>query len=337
MTAPLVDDPLACSNAAASRRLPDLDSEFVPAAPPAPAAELPALARRALELLAGDPAVERLGSTPEQLLAAADARAALADLLTVRPPGPLPEPVVPVLDALLGGEREARGAVDPGELPTVAEVFPGTAYLTADRTVLWRGDITTLAADAIVNAANSALLGCFVPGHACIDNAIHAAAGPRLRDDCDAIVRAQGRPEPVGAAQVTRGYHLPARFVLHTVGPAVQGSPAGAHAEALASSYRACLDAAASLAEIRTLAFCSISTGVFGYPKEAAAPVALATVAGWLEAHPDRFDRVVFDVYGAADEAVYAGRLASAHERGRGLPGRDAAASDRGGDGDPPG
>lgn len=314
MTAPLVDDPLASSNAPASPGLPDVESEFVPEAPPAPAAELPGLARQALEPLADDPAVERLGMTAAHLREAGDARAALADLLTVRPPGPLPPPVVPILDALLGGEREARGVVDPRELPTVAEAFSGTTYRAADRTVLWHGDITRLATDAIVNAANSALLGCFVPGHACIDNAIHAAAGPRLRDDCEAIVRAQGKPEPVGAAKVTRGYHLPACFVLHTVGPVVGGAPTQAHAGALASSYRACLDAAASIGSIRTVAFCSISTGVFGYPKEAAAPVALTTVAEWLESHPDRFDGVIFDVYGAADEAVYAEALTSTHE-----------------------
>lgn len=271
--------------------------------------DLPGLARAALELLSDDPAVERLGLTTAQLLDAADPRATLAALLTVRPPGPLPPDAVPVLDALLGGERVARGVVDVRELPTVASAHPASRYPAAGRTVLWEGDIRTLAVDAIVNAANSALLGCFVPGHRCIDNAIHSAAGPLLRDECESIVSAQGGPEPVGTAKITRGYHLPARYVLHTVGPAVSGRPGPEDEAALASSYRSCLDLAGSIEDIRTVAFCSISTGVFGYPKEEAAPVALRTVAEWLADHPDDLDRVVFDVYGAADEAVYGSLL----------------------------
>lgn len=278
---------------------------FVPAADPAPADELPQLAQAGLELLADDPAVERLGLTPAQLLGSEDARAALAALLTVRPPGPLPPEAVPVLDALLGGERVLRGSVDALALPSIASEHPRPRYPAAGRTALWEGDIRTLSADAIVNAANAELLGCFVPGHGCIDNAIHSAAGPRLRDDCEAIVAAQGSPEPVGRAKITRGYHLPARFVLHTVGPAVSARPAAEDEAALARSYRSCLDLAASVEGIRTVAFCSISTGVFGYPKEAAAPVALRAVAQWFDEHPGDLERVVFDVYGAADEAVY--------------------------------
>lgn len=286
----MVDDSLDLGNAAAS---PDL----------------PALARAALELLADDPAVERLGLSKAQLVSSSDARGALAALLTVRPPGPLPPDAVPVLDALLAAEREVRGVVDVRELPSIAAAHPGSRYPAGECTVLWEGDIRRLSADAVVNAANSALLGCFVPGHGCIDNAIHSAAGPRLRDDCEAIMEAQGSPEPVGSAKITRGYHLPARYVLHTVGPAVSGRPSPEDEAALARSYRACLDLAASIGDVRTVAFCSISTGVFGYPKEEAAPVALRTVAEWLDEHPDALDLVVFDVYGAADEAVYRGAL----------------------------
>lgn len=292
------------------RHLIDLDDRFVPAAAPAPAADLPQLARAALELLVDDPAVERLGTTREQLLATEDARAPLAALLTVRPPGPLAPEVTEVLDALLGGERDLRPLVSVDDLPAIAAAHPRSRYAAADRTVLWEGDIRALGVDAIVNAANAGLTGCFVPGHRCIDNAIHAAAGPRMRDDCDAIVAAQGRPEPVGEAKVTRGYHLPARYVLHTVGPAVSGRPDAADQAALASAYRSCLDLAAEAGGIRTVAFCSISTGVFGYPKEEAAPVALRTVAEWLEEHPDALDRVVFDVYGKPDEAIYRAALA---------------------------
>lgn len=282
----------------AYRALVALDEPFVPAAAPAPPEQHARLAHTLLELLADEP-----GTPPARR--GGDDRALLRALLTVRPPGPLPREAVPALDALLGGERDTRPVVDASALPSIADAFPDTRYPAAGRTVLWRGDITTLAADAVVNAANSTLLGCLVPGHACIDNAIHAAAGPRLRDDCDAIVRAQGTPEPTGAAKVTRGYHLPARFVLHTVGPVVEGPVTAAHEAALASCYRSCLDVAASVGGMGTVAFCAISTGVFGYPPEAAAPVALATVATWLQEHPRALDRVVFDVFGPRDEEVY--------------------------------
>lgn len=280
------------------RDLVELDRPFVPSAPPAPPDELDDLAARALEVLAEEE------GTPAP--AGAPPRDALRALLTVRGPRPLPEEAVPLLDALLGGEREARERVDVRKLPSAADLFPGTVYPAAGATALWRGDITTLAAGVIVNAANSGLRGCFIPDHRCIDNAIHAAAGPRLRADCDAIVRAQGAPEPAGAAKVTRAYHLPARYVLHTVGPIVSGSPGAADAAALASSYRSCLDLAAEVPDIRTVAFCAISTGVFGYPVGEAALVALRAVAEWLQDNPGRLDRVVFDVFSDTDYRVYA-------------------------------
>ncbi|MFI5844507.1 protein-ADP-ribose hydrolase [Catenuloplanes sp. NPDC051500] len=255
------------------RHLVDLDRPFTPAAGPARPAEFGALVAR----LTGGPDRERLRA-----------------LLTVREPGPLPDDAHRALDALLGGERAGRPHVDARELPTI------------DGTVaLWQGDITTLRADAIVNAANSALLGCFQPSHRCVDNVIHAAAGPRLRADCHTIMTAQGTPEPSGGAKITRGYHLPARYVLHTVGPIVDGPLTPAHEAVLASSYRSCLDLAAAAGDIRTVAFCAISTGLFGFPKAAAARIALGTTAAWLAAHPGVLDRVVFDVFSADDLAVY--------------------------------
>ncbi|GAB7102224.1 protein-ADP-ribose hydrolase [Streptomyces phaeofaciens JCM 4814] len=299
---------------AAYRAAIGLDEPFRPAAPPAPAARLDEGVRSVLRLLGGDPAVARLGPRGDfaRDLADADAAAArrlLRALLTVRAPGPLPEGADAALDAVLGAERGLRPVTRVHGLPTIAEAFPRTAFPAARSTALWRGDITTLAADAVVNAANSALLGCFRPLHACIDNALHTAAGPRLRDDCHTVVTLQGAAEPTGTAKITRGYHLPARHVLHTVGPVVDGRPGDGDARALAASYRACLDLAAEVAAIRTLALCAVSTGVFGYPKEAAAPVALRTVADWLDAHPGRFDRIVFTVFGAEDEAAYARAL----------------------------
>ena len=213
------------------------------------------------------------------------------------------------IEAIARGVNDSALPVDALLVPTVAERlasrYPASAHVS-----LWTGDITRLKVDAIVNAANAELLGCRIPNHACIDNAIHSAAGPRLRDDCATIVRLQGAPERVGAAKVTRGYALAAPFVLHTVGPQLRpgASPSDVHRRQLASAYRSCLDLAAELPSIRALAFCAISTGVFAYPKIEAAGVAIRTVADWLDAHPGRFDRIVFDQFSAEDTALY-GRL----------------------------
>lgn len=235
------------------------------------------------------------------------AREALRAMLTIRlPEPPLPEELHAAMDVLLIGEQRRRQVTEATQLPSLHEMFQLTRYPSAEQCALWHGDITTLRADAIVNAANDALLGCFIPFHACIDNAIHAAAGPRLRKDCGRIMQAQGAPEPTGAAKITRGYHLPAAYVLHTVGPIVRSSLMPAHAAALASCYRSCLDLAAQVAGIRSVAFCAISTGVFGYPKEEAARVALATAGAWLCEHPGALDRVVFNVFSDMDRAVYA-------------------------------
>ncbi|NNN35281.1 protein-ADP-ribose hydrolase [Streptomyces sp. S3(2020)] len=283
--------PLAAYRAAIA-----LDEPFRPTVPAAPADRLDEWVRSALGRLAAERAAARLGLPDLAALDDTAARGVLRALLTVRAPGPLPDGAAEAVDAVLGAERAVRPAVSAHRLPTVSGELPFT---------LWRGDITTLAADAIVNAANSALLGCFRPLHACVDNAVHHAAGPRLRDDCATVMALQGSPEPTGTAKITRAYHLPARYVLHTVGPVVDGRPGPGDAEALASSYRACLDLAAEVDTIRTLAFCAVSTGVFGYPGDEAAPVALRTVADWLHAHPGRFDRIVFTVFGAADETAY--------------------------------
>ncbi|WP_406434590.1 protein-ADP-ribose hydrolase [Streptomyces sp. NBC_01589] len=285
-----------------------LDDLFRTATGPTVPAQPAHLVRAALSLLSKDPATTTaaaLGAGDVDRLDDATARRLLRAVLTVRRPGPLPADLSQVLDALLSSERAAKTVTDPDFLPCIAEEFPGTTYPAADRTVLWQGDITTLGADVIVNAANSAMLGCFVPQHPCIDNAIHSAAGPRLRDDCHTIMTRQGHPEPTGTAKITRGYHLPTRYVLHTVGPIVDGPLHTTHERLLAASYRACLDLAADVADIRTVAFCSISTGVFGYPKQPAARIALDTVADWIDARPGRLDRVIFNVFASDDRTAY--------------------------------
>ncbi|AGL14583.1 protein-ADP-ribose hydrolase [Actinoplanes sp. N902-109] len=285
-----------------------LDLPFVPPADPAAPEAFDELTRDLLVALSADPAAARLGITADQVRAAAGTgqrRALLRALLTVRAPDPLPPTAEPLLDALLAGERAQRPSVDATALDPVIRQQPATRHPAAATTAVWRGDITTLSVDAIVNAANPGLLGCFQPAHRCVDNVVHAAAGPRLRADCHTVRTAQNNPEPTGTAKITRGYHLPARYVLHTVGPVVEHAVTAHHEAALTAAYLSCLDLAAAVDDIRSVAFCSISTGLFGFPKPAAARVALTAVATWLTEHPGRLDRIVFDVYDTADLQIY--------------------------------
>lgn len=217
----------------------------------------------------------------------------LRSLFNVRPPKPVSEAFLQVQDAYLQEETARKGIVDWADLAPVEE---GIA--------LWRGDITALRIDGIVNAANSQLLGCFYPCHGCIDNAIHTYAGVQLRLECARIMERQGHPEPTARAKVTGAYNLPARRVIHTVGPIAQGSPTDLHRRELAGCYRACLDAAAAEG-LSSIAFCCISTGVFGFPRKEAARIAVDTVRGWLDAHPDAGMRVVFNVFLGEDECIY--------------------------------
>jgi O-acetyl-ADP-ribose deacetylase (regulator of RNase III) len=218
----------------------------------------------------------------------------LRGLFNVRPPIQASAEFLAVQDAYLQEAAREKGVV------ALSDLAPVKPHL-----YLWRGDITTLAVDAIVNAANSALLGCFSPNHGCIDNAIHTYSGVQLRLACDAIMRAQGHPEPTGAAKITPGFNLPAKFVLHTVGPIVSGPLSERHKAELASCYESCL----RLAEengLKSVAFCCISTGVFGFPQEEAARIAVDTVTAFQAR--SGLD-VVFNVFKEADLKIYRGLL----------------------------
>ena len=221
-------------------------------------------------------------------------RRLLRSLMNVRPPKPLRPDFLAAQDALLGAEREERGVVDAEALP-VTEQHP--------RIAVWQGDITRLRADAIVNAANSALLGCFHPCHGCIDNAIHSAAGLQLREECNAIMTAQGRPEPNGRAKLTRAYNLPARYVLHTVGPIIYGRVTRRDREELAACYRSCLELAAERG-LESVAFCCISTGEFHFPNEEAAGIAVETVKEFLRQNRS-VRKVIFNVFKDIDAKIY--------------------------------
>lgn len=172
------------------------------------------------------------------------------------------------------------------------------------RIALYQGDICHIDADAIVNAANSQLLGCWMPGHFCIDNAIHTFAGVQLREECHRIMQAQGHEEPTGQAKVTPAYNLPSRYVIHTVGPIAGGRVDERLKAQLASSYQQCLDAAEGHG-CTSIVFCCISTGVFGFPNEEAAKVAVETVRTWLQDHPDSPLHVIFDLFGPRDQQIY--------------------------------
>lgn len=221
-------------------------------------------------------------------------RRLLRSLMNVRPPMPLAPEFLEVQDALLSTEREEKGVVDGDALPPTAG---------DPRLILWQGDITRLRADAIVDADNSALLGCFAPCHGCIDNAIHSAAGLQLRDACNRLMEQQGHPEPTGQAKLTAGYNLPARYVLHTVGPIVQGRVSRHDRELLASCYRSCLELAAEH-DLQSVAFCCISTGEFHFPNQEAAKIAVQTVKEFLQA-PTSIRKVIFNVFKDFDADVY--------------------------------
>lgn len=218
----------------------------------------------------------------------------LRALMNVRPPAPIGEEFLRVQDEYLSALREEAGVVDGDALPAVP---------SDPRLVLWRGDITTLKADAIVNAANSGMTGCYQPLHRCIDNCIHTYAGIQLRLKCAEMMAAQGHEEPTGQAKITPAYNLPCRYVLHTVGPIVSGPLTDGDREALASCYRSCLSLAAENG-CGSVAFCCVSTGVFGFPQGEAAKIAVATVKSRLDAGVG-VQRVIFNVFTDEDLKIY--------------------------------
>ncbi|SFC67598.1 O-acetyl-ADP-ribose deacetylase (regulator of RNase III), contains Macro domain [Flexibacter flexilis DSM 6793] len=246
--------------------------------------------------------------TPQTAFRNLEKRERLKAYLTVwYPSEPLPAAVMELADRLFAQEAARLLVTEAATLPRLSAQMQGTAYPSAGKCSLWKGDITTLRADAIVNAANEQMLGCFTVFHKCIDNAIHSVAGPRLREACYGLMSAQGHPEPTGSAKITKGFSLPASYVLHTVGPIVRsGLPTATQQAQLADCYTQCLDLAAQNDQIRSVAFCCISTGVFGYPAHLAVTVALQAVHHWLASHPDsQVQHVVFNVFSEADYHIY--------------------------------
>ena len=224
---------------------------------------------------------------------ASEQRDLLRSLMNVRPPEALTTETLDIQDAYLQQRLLERGGVtNAGTLPY------------CNRVAIWRGDITLLKADAIVNAANSQMLGCFVPGHRCIDNAIHTYAGMQLRLACANLMNEQGHEEPTARVKVTPAFNLPSSYVFHTVGPIVPSHKPGPREELLLRRcYASCLKEATRRG-LDALAFCCISTGVFGYPQDAAARVSIDAVRHHLD-HNDPNLKVIFNVFLASDEAIY--------------------------------
>ena len=219
-------------------------------------------------------------------------RQLLRGLMNIRAPQNANADFLKMQDTYLQGETAAKGVTDIADLTPVQ---PGL--------YLWQGDITTLQCDAIVNAANSGMTGCYVPNHRCIDNAIHTYAGVELRLVCEELMEQQGFPEPAGQAKITPAFNLPCQYVMHTVGPIIHGRVTKTDKEMLASCYRSCLELAAEN-KLESVAFCCISTGEFHFPNEQAAQIAVETVKQFMN-RKTSVKKVIFNVFKDLDKVIY--------------------------------
>ncbi len=232
----------------------------------------------------------------------------LRSLMNIRMPRMMAPSVLVVQDEYLKERNRENGIVQISDIPTIVD--RGSRHPHADLISIWQGDITRLAADAIVNAANSQMLGCFVPMHTCIDNCIHTYAGIQLRAECDRQMRilrsryGQDYEQPTAVPMLTDGYNLPAKKVVHIVGPIVTGRLTKDLEQDLADCYRNTLDLCLEN-DIRSVAFCCISTGVFHFPNKKAAEIAGRTVTDWLDQHPGAMERVIFNVFKDEDKKYY--------------------------------
>lgn len=216
----------------------------------------------------------------------------LRGLMNIRFPGAVSEDFLTVQDSYLREELNRKGITELDELQPASEGL-----------YLWQGDITTLRCDAIVNAANSGMTGCYVPNHGCIDNCIHTYSGIQLRLECAEIIRRQGHEEQTGTAKITKAYNLPCRYILHTVGPIIHGKLKRRDCELLAQCYTSCLELAAKK-QLESVAFCCISTGEFHFPNEAAAQIAVQTVKEFMEKGTS-VRKVIFNVFKDLDKEIY--------------------------------
>lgn len=216
----------------------------------------------------------------------------LRSLFNIRMPGKISDKFLDIQDEYLKEEAYCKGITDLKNLKPVR-----------NQTYLWKGDITALKCDAIVNAANSAMLGCFVPCHNCIDNSIHTYAGIKLRNECASIMKKQGHEEEAGKAKITSAYNLPCRYVIHTVGPIICDKVRKEDEKLLSSCYESCLKLADENG-VRSIAFCCISTGEFRFPNQAAARIAIWTVEKYMQETKSEIE-VIFNVFKDIDDQIY--------------------------------
>lgn len=226
-------------------------------------------------------------------------RQLLRGLMNIRMPRRIGADFLKMQDEYLQSETIAKGITDIADLTPIQQGL-----------YIWQGDITTLKCDAIVNAANSGMTGCYIPNHRCIDNAIHTFAGVELRLACEEMMEQQGYPEPTGQAKITPAFNLPCRYVLHTVGPIINGRVTKEDEELLASCYRSCLELAAENS-LESVAFCCISTGEFHFPNEQAAQIAVETVKQFIN-RKTSVKKVIFNVFKDLDKAIYEKLLGTA-------------------------
>ena len=220
-------------------------------------------------------------------------KALLRGLMNIRMPlKPLNDKFLSIQDEYLKEEINKRGITDIQDLKEIQKDI-----------YLWRGDITALKVDAIVNAANSKMLGCFIPGHNCIDNAIHTFSGMQLRLYCHVLMQKQGNDEPTGKAKITPAYNLPCKYIIHTVGPVISGTPTEKQCSQLASSYDSCLQTALEN-NVESIALCCISTGEFSFPNKKAAEIAVKTVKNFKKIHNSDI-KVIFNVFKELDFHIY--------------------------------
>ncbi len=240
------------------------------------------------ELLKESPEYENLKIPTDET----EQKKLLRSLFNIRKPLPVSDDFIAIQDEYLREETRLKGITNLEDLePIQPDIY------------LWQGDITTIACDAIVNAANSEMLGCFCPCHGCIDNAIHTFAGVQLRLKCAEIMKKQGHKEETGRVKITPSYNLPCKYVLHTVGPIIRGKLTRQDCDLLASCYRSCLEIAERNG-IKNIAFCCISTGEFHFPNDTAAEIAIETVKDFKR-HSHSKIKVVFNVFKDTDYEIY--------------------------------
>ena len=238
-----------------------------------------------------------------------DKKVLLRSLMNVRPPKETSGKILKVQDEYLTKRNKEKGIVYLKDIKTIKETV-NSKHPYSDKISVWQGDITKLSCDAIVNAANSQMLGCFVPMHTCIDNCIHTFAGVQLRYECNKIMNefrkkyGDDYEQPTSVPIITDGYNLPAKKVIHVAGPVVTGKLTKSLEQDLKNCYKNILGMCLEN-NLKSVAFCCISTGVFRFPNERAAEIAVETVTNWLKQNENKTDRVVFNVFKPEDKFCY--------------------------------